>query len=50
MGQVWAVDVIALNFSTELVSTDSSMRVLERLHFKSDVICQAIQILGFWQY
>ena len=30
---VWAVDTIALNFSTELDSTDGSMQVLERLDF-----------------
>ena len=31
-------DVIALNFSKELDSTECSMRVLERLDFKSDVM------------
>ena len=31
-------DVIVLNFSKELDSTECSMRVLERLDFKSDVM------------
>ena len=33
MGKIWAVDVIALNFLTELDFTNCSMQVLERLHF-----------------
>ena len=36
MGKLWIVDAIALNFLTELDSTNCSMRVLEILHFKSD--------------
>ena len=31
-------DVIALNFSKELDSTECSMRVFDRLDFKSDVM------------
>ena len=33
MGELWAVDAIALNLLKELDSTDCSMRVLERLGF-----------------
>ena len=39
-------DAITLNFLKELDSAECSMRVLERLDFKNDVM-QSIQILGF---
>ena len=42
-------DAITLNFLKELDSAECSMRVLERLDFKNDVM-QSIQILGFWHY
>ena len=33
MGKVWTVDAIALNFSTELDSTDCSMRGFGEITF-----------------